>query len=115
MRQLLIRKVLQKAFLIVAFFFIADVLIAALSWTSFGRLSPVLFLSDLFFLEGSAFMAIGIFIAVAMAWREPQSKADESTVESENDEGPHFSIQMMFVGAILIALSIVAGTLSPLI
>ncbi len=114
-KQLLTRKVLKRVFLIAAFFLVADVVIAALSWTSFGRLSPAVFYSDLLFVEGSFILVIGVFIAVVRAWGEPEPEADESTVENENDASPHFSLQMMFVGAILIALSVTVGTFTMLI
>lgn len=114
-RQLLTRKVLRRVFLIAAFLGVADTLISAVGWTYLGRLSPAILLSDLLFLEGSAFLAVGIFFAVSRTWRGPQHETDESTDENENDASPHFSIQMMIVGAVLIALAVGVGTLSPLI
>ena len=102
---------LERVFLIAALFLGADAPFAAFGWTYFGRLSPSLFYSDLLFVEGSFVLVIGVFIAVARAWGErPKPETDEN----ENDETPHFSVQMMFVGAILIALSILVGTFATL-
>jgi len=107
---------LERVFLIATFFLAADALFAAFGWTHFGRLSPALFYSDLLFTEGTFVLVIGVFIAVARAWGErPQPETDESTDENENEGTPHFSLQMMFVGAVLIALSIVVGTFTMLI
>jgi len=114
-RRLFTPKVLKQVFLAAALFGVADTLISAVGWTYLGRSSPALLLSDLLFLEGSLILAIGTFIAVTRSWREPQSKTDQSTEESENNENPHFSVHMIIVGAMLIALSVVFGTLSTLI
>ena len=106
---------LERVFLIAALFLGADAPFAAFGWTYFGRLSPSLFYSDLLFVEGSFVLVIGVFIAVARAWGErPKPENDESIDENENDGTPHFSVQMMFVGAILIALSILVGTFATL-
>lgn len=111
-------KALKNAFLLVSSLSILDVLVAALggSYLSqnvgafLGKSSPVI-LTDLLFLEGTIILTIGIFIAVARAWQEAEPKPDQSTEKNENDEDPHFSIQMIIVGAILIGLSITVGTL----
>ncbi len=121
-RRLLTQKLLERVSLVTILFLVVDILItyvgSYIGWISSGGASMALLLSNLLFLEGSAILAIGIYIAVAKAWSEPpkktepQQQVEETAVESEDvNPNPRYSTLMIFVGAILIVISIAVGTL----
>jgi len=111
------------AFLTISSLLIFDVLVAVLgsfyfsdSTGAFLGKSTTINLSNLLFIEGAFILAIGTFIAVARAWQEPKPSSEPTTqpadsAEQIGDERIHNSTLMIIVGAVLIGLSILVGTL----
>jgi len=104
----------RKVLLIVSALSLFDAVMSVL----LGKSRTVLLFVDLLFLEGSVILAVGTFIAAARAvWEtQPSSKTStETTVNAkQTPKKPiHFSMLMVIIGAILICLSIIVGTLLP--
>jgi len=71
-------------------------------------------LSNLLFLEGTIIFAIGIFIAVIKAWREPESSPApvEETLddkEQTREKRMNKGVLLMIVGVILMGLAIIVA------
>ena len=78
--------------------------------------SRTVILSDLLFLEGAVIFAIGIFIAIARAGHKKKPSSEPTTEITDNaeptrDKRIRPGILMMIVGAILMGLSMMVGTL----
>lgn len=114
----------KKVFLIVSSLLIFDVLVTVLGGSylsenigTFLGKSRIVILSDLLFFEGEVILAIGIFIAVASAWTEMKPSSEPTTEITGNAELTRekrigLGILVIIVGAILMGLSIMVGTLS---
>ena len=113
----------KKVFLIVSSLLIFDVLVTVLGGSylsenigTFLGKSRIVILSDLLFFEGEVILAIGIFIAVASAWTEMKPSSEPTTeitgnAELTRDKRIGLGILVIIVGAILMGLSIMVGTL----
>lgn len=123
LRHLKLPEAAKNVLLIVSSLLIFDVLVTVLvaSYLSgnigaFLGKSRTVILSDLLFLEGAVIFAIGTFIAVARAWPETKLPSEPTTEIADNaeltrDKRIRPGILTMIVGAILMALSMMVGTL----
>lgn len=125
LRRLKLPEATKNVLLIVSSLLIFDVLVTALGAPYFsGNIgaflgkSGTVILSDLLFLEGAVIFAIGAFIAFATAGHETKLSSEPTTDTTDNAEPTRHKridpgILMMIVGAILMGLSMMVGTLFP--
>jgi hypothetical protein len=118
-------KAAEYVLLIVSLFLIADALAAFLGGPyltthvgAFLSASTIVVLSDLLFIEGALIFAVGTFIALASSMRRtnpPPEPAPEEELESEQiQKRPvHPIVIIIFIGIVLIGLSMVVGLLEP--
>lgn len=122
-RHLELPEVARSILLIISSLLIFDVLLAGLGGSylsenigAFLGKSQTVILSDLLFLEGVPIFVIGIFIAVAKSAQKMKPPSEQSTETTENVNQTltrriDIGTLLIIVGAILIGLSITAGTL----
>lgn len=118
-----LQKPLTIVLKIVLLLLLFDVLVAALGNFYLGENAGILLgksikvnLSDLLFIEGAVILAIGTFIEVAKAWGEkpsPETTAEVTENVKQIQKRIHVGVLLLIVGAILIGLSIMVGTLLP--
>jgi len=123
LRHLQLPKAAKNVLLIVSSLLIFDVLVAVLGapylseniGAFFGK-SRTVILSDLLFLEGAVIFATGTLIAAARARHEKKLSSKPTTEITDNaeptrDKRIRPDILTMIIGAILMGLSMIIGTL----
>ena len=123
LRHLELPEAAKNVLLVVSSLLIFDVLVTVLgapylsgNTGAFLGKSRIVILSDLLFLEGAVIFAIGIFIAVARAWRETKPSSEPTTEITDNaeltrDKRIRPGILLIIIGTILMGLSMMVGTL----
>jgi len=122
LRNLELPKAVKNVLLIVLSISIVNGLLAVLgasylstnTGTFLGKSSTVI-LSDLFFLEATVILAIGIFVEVTRAMREQKpisnpSPKDTTNPREINTRKIHTGMLLIIVGVILIGISVVVGS-----
>lgn len=123
LRRLELSEVAKNVILIVFFLLIFDVLVVVLgasylsenTGTFLGK-SRTVILSDLLFIEGAVIFAIGTFIVVAKAAQKTKPLSQPPTEITDNAEKTpekriNLATLMILIGAILMGLSMMVGTL----